>query len=103
MTFKDLPESLQMQILEWSNKYMRDNNIYPTEWLTHLDEAMAAGIVLEATRHNSKAESLWQTLSAFRNMLIILPAPKEDAHLQQLSSTIALVDQCLIENKPEII
>ncbi len=94
MTFKDLPESLQLQITAWSDAYMREKNIHPTAFLEHLDEAMAAGIVLEATRHNSRAENLWQGLTAFRNAVL----KKQDT--PQMWN---LVDQCLIENKPEIL
>ncbi len=98
MTFKDLPESLQLQITAWSDAYLRTHTtILPTDFLKHLDEAMAAGIVLEATRHNSKAEVLWQNLTALRNIFEINVDETTEGNMKILS----LVDQCLIENKPE--
>lgn len=103
MKLKDLPEKLQLEILRISNTYMRNHPELDIHLTKHIDQAVIDGMEFEARRHNSKAESLWQTLAAFRNMLVLLPAPKDESHLLQLSSTIALVDQCLIENKPEII
>ncbi len=94
MTFKDLPESLQIQITSWSDAYLRTHTTtLPTDFLKHLDEAMAAGIVLEATRHNSKAETLYQGLIGFK--IAVLNGKGLEF--------ISLVEQLLIENKPEII
>ncbi len=99
MTFKDLPESLQLQITAWSDAYLRTHTtILPTDFLKHLDEAMAAGIVLEATRHNSKLENVWQNLQAFRDAVF-----REGQLTQHMYKVLTLVDQCLIENKPETI
>lgn len=58
-----------------------------------------AGAKWEASRHNSKAENLWQSLNAFKiavikNMEGAIPDSK-------LIEMLALVDQCLLENKPE--
>ena len=53
----------------------------------------------EANRPDSKSAKLWQTLTGLRNAIITDPILAMNIAPQVLS----LVDQCLIENKPEIL
>lgn len=98
MTLKDLPEKLQMEILAVSNKYMRDHPELSIHETKHINQAVIDGMEFEARRHNSKAETLYQTLQAFRDSV-----EREYVILPKMTKLLSLVDQCLIENKPEII
>lgn len=99
MQLKDLPEKLQMDILAVSNKYMRDHPELSIHETKHIDQAVIDGMEFEARRHNSRAEVLWQTLQAFRDAVEREYCPHED----RMTKVLGLVDQCLKENKPEII
>lgn len=61
------------------------------------------GMSFEATRHNSKAENLWQTLNAFVKIVQKSCSTATEEELLVLNNAISLVDQCLIENKPDIL
>ena len=98
MQLKDLPEQIQSQILNWSNAHMRANPSIDINLTCHLDEAQVAGMQLEANRHNSKCEHLWQTLNALR-IAVLAISPTQTEYVPFLN----LVDQCLVENKPEIL
>lgn len=97
MKLKDLPEEIQLKVLEFSNKIIRSLEGQPVELIDILDKAVIAGMALEATMHNSKAENLWQTLQAFLNLMYTMPNEMD------LRVFYALVEQCLIENKPQTI
>lgn len=101
MKLKDLPEDIQLLIVERNNAYIRSNPGIDIHLLKHLDEAVVAGMELEANRQNSKCENLGQTLLACRNFMLTQPAPYTTVAKKKLSNFISLVDQCLIENKPQ--
>lgn len=53
------------------------------------------GAKWQSGQHNLKMVHLWQTLGAFRNLVLkTMPTPIDP-------EILSLVDQCLIENKPE--
>lgn len=100
MQLKDLPDEIQLQILAWSNTYMRSNPSVDIHLTSHLDNAVVAGMELEAKRHNSHAEVLWQTLQAFKDSVDRGLMYEKPARITQV---LSLVDQCLIENRPNTI
>lgn len=101
MKLADLPEDIQLKVLEFSNKIIRSLEGQPVELIDLIDKAVVAGMGLQSTRENSKAENLAQTLLAFRNFIMTQPAPYTTVAKKKLSNFISLVDQCLIENKPK--
>jgi len=98
MNLKDLPESLQILALNAANVIIRNLEGQPIELMDLIDKAILRGIEIESTRHNSKAENLYQVLLAFRG--IVGRQPFSD---MTLIETLSLVDQCLVENKPELL
>lgn len=60
-------------------------------------ECFEAGAKWEASRHNSKAESLWQVLNALKIVI-----QTDHILIQNIApQVLSLVDQCLLENRPE--
>lgn len=87
MTLKDLPDEIQHMALAVSNRIVRDLEGQPIELIDLLDKAVVHGMELEANRQNSKCENLAQTLTAFRNFIIVMMPPDID-----ISTFVSLVD-----------
>lgn len=96
MKLKDLPEHIQEQAFLFTNKIVRNLEGEPVELLDLLDKTYAAG----AGNYMTKAANLYQGLMGLRHSLV-----RTDYFMASPNILVVLnlVDQCLIENKPEII
>lgn len=89
MKLKDLPENIQEQAFLFTNKIVRNLEGEPVELLDLLDKTYAAG----AGQYMIKAANLYQALIGLK-MAVLNNRGIE---------LIGLVEECLKENKPEIL